>query len=240
MNKKHLIISFIFSLCFVSSTFAYMEGYPPHKFKDGKFKHLECKPLVDIENKNYLSKDKRVVAELYEDQDSFNFLLKDGGKILFKMDQWRPPMPYVVYQVDLNKDKLDDFIVFSSFRGNGLAVFCGEVIIFLAKPNGRYQKIYYENMGAELDDFVDLNNDGKYEIIIGDTYWGKNHMYWTYNIYEINEYKLVNANTKFKGFPKFIWYTNDPNDKDTTRLSKEERSSYVEKVNNSIKYVEIK
>jgi len=241
MNKKQLIVSLILFFCCVVKSSAYMEDYPPYRVKDGKFKHLEAQTLVDIDKRDYQSKDKQVMARLNEDKDTFNFLLQDGKTVLLKMETWEFPLPYVVYQVDLNKDGLKDFIVFSTYRGCGLAAYSDEVKIFLGKGKGKYQSISYETMSGDLGDFVDLNNDGKYEVITTNLYGGGDkHNYWAYNIYEINDYKLVNANAKFKGFPKFIWYTDKPNDKDTTHLNQVEKEKYISKVNSEIKYGEIK
>jgi len=240
MKKKQLIINLLLVFACVVPALAYMENYPPHKFKNGKFKHLEVQPLVDIDRRDYLSNDKQIVARLYEDKDTFNFLLQDGKTVLLKIETWKDAIPYAVYQADLNKDGLKDFIVFSSFRGCGLAAFSDEVKIFLGKGNGKYQSISYETLYSDLEDFVDLDNDDEYEIITTNLYGGDKHNYWAYNIYEIMDYKLVNANAKFKSFPKFIWFTHKPNDKDTTHLTQEEKDKYINKINNGIKYGEVK
>ena len=65
------------------------------------------------------------------------------------------------------------------------------------------------------------------------------HPYITYSIYEFKDNKLLNADKKFKGFPKFVWYTPKANDKDTKKLKKKERSSHIAKKNSSIQYQKI-
>ncbi len=240
MNKKQLIFNLLISLSYIATAFAYMEDYPPHKFMDGKFKHLEINPIVNYNNSDYVSSDKQIVAKLYEDSNTFNFLLKDGNTVLLMMDTWKAPMPYEVYQVDLNKDDLKDFIVFSSSRGCGLSAAVVTVNIFLKRSDGSYQGISYETMNAGLEDFLDLDNDDKYEVIKTDLYRGDKHNYWVYNIYEIKDYKLINANADYQDFPKFIWYTYKPNDKDTGHLTQKEKDAYINKINSGIKYEEVK
>jgi hypothetical protein len=156
------------------------------------------------------------------------------------MPERETPMPWAVYRVDLDKNGLEDFIIFYSYRGCGLAASADKVEIFLKKQGGEYQKISYDVMSAGIEDFIDLNHDGQYEVIITDFYSGKKHNYFTYSIYEFKDYKLVNADLKFSGFPKFVWITYKPNDKDTTHLTDDEKAQHVDKKNESINYEVLK
>jgi hypothetical protein len=242
MRIKRLIIV-ISILCMCSSmAYAYLDEYPPYKFKDGPPKHLQLDPLVSIDKSDYVSKDGSVIARLNESfaSDLLDFSLKVNNTTLVQMTERELPMPYAVYQVDLDGNGLYDYIVFYSYHGNSLASLFSRVEIFLAEKDGVYNKISCESQGPGVEDFVDLDNDGKYEVIITDLRIVDGHTYFTYNIYEFKDYKLVNADAKFKGFPKFIWYTFKSNDKDTTRLTKEERALLTKEKNDSIKYLEIK
>jgi hypothetical protein len=167
-------------------------------------------------------------------------MLQDGKSILINKNDNKEPYPYAVYWADLDKNGLNDFIVFYSYRTMGYSFMCEAVEIFLKKKEGGYQKISYDGTSFGLEDFVDLDNDGKNEVIITDTYSGDKHTYFVYNIYEFKNYKLLNANAKFKGFPKFIWFTYNANDKDTTHLTKQERFRHIEEINRRIRYQEIK
>lgn len=240
MNKKQLII--VFSVLFLICTpaFAYLKNYPPHKFKDGIPKHLQVKALVDINKAEYKSKDGDVSVKLKERPNAFDFILKQGNLVLAKIKEKEMPVPYAVYWADLDNNGLKDFMVFYNYKGTDLEGFRDRVDIFLKVNKKTYQRISYDTMSAGLEDFVDLNKDGKYEVVITDLYKKKKHNYFTYNIYEFKNYKLVNANANFKGFPKFIWMTYKSNDKDTAHLTKEEREKYVAGINNSIEYQEIK
>jgi hypothetical protein len=128
---------------------------------------------------------------------------------------------------------LDDFIVLI-YSGAGTLI--GEVNIYLRKKEGGYAKISYEAAGIGIEDFCDINSDGKYEVIIVDVYSGKNHNYLAQDVYEFQNYRLVNADRKFKDFPKFVWMTYKPNDKDTVHLSHKARAKHIFKKESSIKY----
>ena len=244
MNKKQLIVAWVITLTlqFSIPDLAYFENYPPHSTKDGPYRHLEAKPIIGClvqGEENQFSKGS-IFAEIDSSEKGVFFILKDSKLVLTEKKRGWVPFPDYVYWVDLNNDGLKDFIIFYSYRGVGLAASNDRVEIFLKKNNKEYQKISYDVMSVGLEDFVDLNKDGKYEIIITDLYSGSKHNYFTYSIYEIKDYKLFNADSKFKGFPKFIWLTDKPNDKDTSHLTVEERQKHVEEKNKSIGYEIIK
>lgn len=230
MNKRQLIVAWVILFCGFSTVLAYMENYPPHKFKDGPFNHLEAESLVDYGKSEYKSKDGRLLARLEES----DFVLQEGKTVLARKQNRECPCPYAVYWADVDKNGLKDFLIFYYYGASSLAG--GSVELFLNKDGKSYQKIIYETIRADLGDFVDFNKDGKYEIIITDIYGGSKHNYITYNAYEIKDYKLVNANAKLKGFPKFVWITDKPNDKDTVHLTEEQRSEHAKEKERSIKY----
>jgi len=143
-----------------------------------------------------------------------------------------------VYQFDIDGNGTQDFIVFT-YPGTGTLL--NEIHIYLKKPDWGYVKISYpEDGGASIEDIVDINKDGKWEVILTNLYSGEKHNYLSYSIYEIRNYRLVNADKKSKRFPKFVWFTNKPNDKDTKHLTSQERQKHVDDKNASIEYEEIK
>lgn len=237
--KFSFLFMFVSSSVFCKNSFAYFDNYPPYSFKKGPPSHLEAKSLVDFDKSRYKSRDGKIIARLKEKADSFDFLLKDGKLLLARIRDDSVPLPNSVYHVDLDGNGLKDFIIFYNYRGNGLGAQKDRVEIYLKKKQGVYQKISYDTYSSGLEDFVDLDKDGKFRVIITDFYSGDKHNYFTYNIYKFAGYKLVNADDAFKGFPKFIWITYKKNDKDTAHLTQEERSSFAEKKNNSIQYEEI-
>ena len=219
--------------CF-SKAFSYQDDYPPYKFKNSQPNHLEAKLLVDLDTSEYKSKDGKTLARLKATSDTLDFIIQDNDTILARITERETPLPCVVYSVDIDKNGLEDFIVFYWYGGVGLGALSNRVDIFLKKDGQSYQRISYDTMAAGLEDFVDLNRDGRYEVIITGFYGGEKHNYFTYSIYEFNNFRLQNADLRFSGFPKFVWYTDKPNDKDTVHLTLKERQKYVSEKDNSI------
>lgn len=182
MNKKQLIIITILLILISSRAYAYFEDYPPYKFKDGPPKHLEAQELVGSEKSEYKSDDGQVHVRLEGTNDTIDFVIQDGKTIVTSLKERESPMPCVVYWTDLDKNGLKDFIVFNWYEGCGLASQEYRIDIFLKKADGSYQRISYDTMGPDLEDFVDLNKDGKYEVIITDTYGGEKHNYFVFNL----------------------------------------------------------
>ncbi len=239
-----LLLLLVLSFCFAKPIFAYWAEYPPYSFKNGPFPHLASKPLVNLWEgpTEYRSVDKKIYAKVEE--PSFrvvSLLLKDGDLVLAANNKRPedPPYPYAVYQIDLNGDGLNDFIVFWNYRGNGLAATDDRVEIFLRRKDGGYQKITFDTIGAGLDNFVDLNHDGKYEIIVSRWCNYQSHTYAAHSIYEFEGTKLINAYIKFDGFPKFIWFTNKLNDKETKHLTAKEKAAQVRIQDKAIEYRDI-
>ncbi|MEI8344920.1 MAG: hypothetical protein WCG06_02490 [Candidatus Omnitrophota bacterium] len=186
----------------------------------------------------FLSKNGKIRAILKEKNfmDS-KLLIKDGDKTLVKLYVTKPndpPFPNAVYWIDVDGNGLKDFIVLSSHRGTGIGLNFDYVDIYLKKPDRSYQRISFETWAVNLKDFVDLNRNGKYEVIITGFDQGQSHNYYSYNIYAFYKYRLINADQKFPGFPKYVRLTKKPNDKDSHQLSKEERLEFALKKERSI------
>ncbi len=151
-------------------------------------------------------------------------------KFIKDSDLW--PL-YGVHKVDIDGNGLDDFIVLM-FSGAGTLL--GNVNIYLKMEDGSYTKIAYEASGIGPEDFVDINNDGKWEVIVTNVYQGKKHNYLAYDVYEFKGYKLVNADQQFNGFPKFVWMTFKDNDKDTVHLTERQREEHILEKNKAFSY----
>lgn len=207
MNKKQLMVAWVMSFFWIASALAYYENYPPYKFNQAPYKHLNAEPLADKDYPPFIKKNSDLSS------------------------------PHRIYKFDIDGNGLEDFIVLLHQGATSLG---DEGEIYLKRQQGGYQKISYESSGIWIEDFTDINRDGRYEVIITDIYAGEKHNYFVYDVYEFKDYRLVNADNKFKGFPKFVWMTNKPNDKDTVHLTKEARSKHVEEKNRGIKYEVIK
>lgn len=222
--------------------FAYLDDYPPYLFKEGAPSRFALEDLFaeTAANGSGYYKEGALEIELSETADTqraYRFLIKDGGQILMKVEGFdQPALPSSVYRADLDNNGLDDLMVISWSRGVGLAVLLGSVDIFMKKAPESYDHIHYESVAAGPEDFVDMDQDGRAEVIMPSYYMGNKHNYFAYAVYEIAGGRLVNVSSRYKGFPKFIWYTHKPNDKQTTHLTKAEKAGHIREIESKIKY----
>lgn len=213
MHKRQLVIAWIILASWICAASAYIEDYPPYKFKDGPPKSLEVKPLVDLSSSG---------LEYVADRKSDSTLLE-------------------AYCVDLDGNGLKDFILFSNYRNLGVAGYEVYVEILLQKSGMVYQKISYTTIAiVPLKEFIDFKKDGRCEVIITGMHHSDKRGYLTYSIYEFKDYKLVNADASLEGFPKFVWAGEKPNDEDDAFLPKEQRAAHTNEKNNSIQYQEVR
>lgn len=162
-----------------------------------------------------------------------DLLIQDGA---LKLRTFYYPYAFAVYWADIDNNGLKDFIVFYTGRSNGLGFQGDTVQLFLKVSKNEYRQMYFETACPDIEDYVDLNKDKKAEVIITGFYFGEKHNYFTYSIYEFRDYKLVNVDEKYIDFPKFVWLSFEPNDKDTIKLSKEIRDRIVREKDLSINY----
>jgi hypothetical protein len=108
---------------------------------------------------------------------------------------------------DINGDSLNDIKIFipNNMRCGAYNDYA-HVIYLFQKPNGRFNNImFYDAFYGNSDDIInrperDFDGDGNYEIIT-ETFTGVgDHNYWSFNIYNYRDGKLVNVNEK-AGYP---------------------------------------
>ena len=158
------------------------------------------------------NKDKRFGYTVTMEDISGNVLLKPceiGGYQGFS--------PYV-YTALLNEDKEPDYLIITWFGGCGLAAGYSYLSFLLSCDNG-FQLASVCTYYADETDFVDLNQDGKPELIHTAFDTTFTHNYWAYNLLQFEGTKIVSANKLDKRFPCWIWYKFKPNHKTTTQLA---------------------
>lgn len=236
MKGKLLISILLFFVSICSNSFAYVGKYPPYNFKDGPPDHLEAEPLVNNDNSEYTSEDGKVSVRLEKTENGVELVIEESNYIIIYKDVKDLPVPYAVYMVDLDGNSLEDFIVFYKYKDLKKGIKEERVEIFLKREEAYFQKISYDSLTAGLGDFVDMDKDGRYEVIITGMYEVMRRKYFSYNIYDIIDYRLLNSDGKFKDFPKFVRYTFKANDENSKILTEEERSLITSEKNSSIQY----
>ncbi len=76
-------------------------------------------------------------------------------------------------------------------------------------------------------DFIDINGDGRYEMLWVHYFFEGEHSYWVYRVVEITDEGLRLNDTLLSDFPKIIWFTEKPNDQPTRRLTLAEREDLI-------------
>jgi len=217
------------SFIVVDLSHAYSEDYPPFKFGSEPVKHFPMKDLAGdkpiYDDIHYKSDDSSFELKKTNPYNSFtidNLVVKINNKTVINDNSF----PHVTgfYKADFDNNGLSDYLIISIAVGNGLIAFHkGFINLFLKKEDSSYESVYFESTYPGSEDFLDINNDGVCEIIVGGYEHIVKHNYWTYNIYEIKDFRFINADLTFEGFPRFIWFTDKPNDKDTKHFAGAQR-----------------
>jgi hypothetical protein len=229
--KRLLVIICVFICSFVTHASAYSEKYPPYAFGSVPEALIDARVLIDVEHTAYRSSDGTVVVEVKEQAEEFVFSFNVDGVTLIEKNVSEGISPSFIYETDLDANGRNDYIVISDSRGCGLAAQISMIDLFMSEEDGSFSVISYETFDAAIQDFL---QDGT--LLRMDMYGGAKHNYFVYSRYRVDDGVLVNVNSEHKGFPKFIWYTNEANDKDTTHLSPEERAAFIKGMESKVTY----
>jgi hypothetical protein len=138
-----------------------------------------------------------------------------------------------VYESDLNQDGHKDYILIKYAGGNGIGAGTADIGFLLSSeafPGYTFQVMV--TMYPDDMDFVVI--DGKPHFIHCSFHYGgickdnKNHNFWAYNLYRFDGDELVLSNNSSREFPKTIWYSFKPNNKETDLLYPEQKTQIHE------------
>lgn len=128
----------------------------------------------------------------------------------------------------LNEDGIVDGVIETVSGGCGLA---GEIGFrtFLLSDGARYVAVPVELFTMRDDDFIDLDHDGRPEMIHTAFVYGEEgidgraHNYWVFNLLEFNKNRITSVNARNRAFPVWVQYKFQPNHSRTDQLSAEQR-----------------
>lgn len=150
----------------------------------------------------------------------------DGEKQFSGLIVASPITDVEVYGADLNGDGVADYAVYNDSGGCGLAGQLKYVTLLLSSPTG-YGCVRVMSYDAKPADFVNISSQTYLvhtSFISGEEGKdGRHHNYWVYNLLKISGKTLVLDNTPDRRFPKWVMYSFDPNHRDTTQLTTEQR-----------------
>ena len=134
-----------------------------------------------------------------------------------------------VYTTDLNKDRRDDYILFTNYPARfGMDNDTKGIIFVISSDNG-YCLVRFEDFAPEPGNFINI--DGNFVMVTTEFLrWerstdGRNHTYFLYNLYKFNGGKFELANELDSRFPKIVMYTFKENHKETRLLTKKQKEN---------------
>jgi hypothetical protein len=132
---------------------------------------------------------------------------------------------------NLNDDDQIDFLLSFYCGGNGLNAYYNDIVLILSSPQG-YRVTRIGSFGGDHDrNFVRIG--GKPHFIMESfggkekCLDGKTHNFWIYNLFEIKDDSLFLANQNHPNFPRTIWYTFEPNSKETDMLARKQKEDLL-------------
>lgn len=134
-----------------------------------------------------------------------------------------------IYATDLNRDKSADFII-PLYNGGfcGLNAGLNEVMVILSRKDEAPVAQTYWTYSFSAEDIVDLDRDGKAEIIVSshtqeEAKDGKVHSYWVYDRHEIQGTELKPIRTE--EWPIWVWHTFKENHQNTTHFTRNQKNT---------------
>ncbi|HJQ30698.1 MAG TPA: hypothetical protein VJ866_00885 [Pyrinomonadaceae bacterium] len=136
--------------------------------------------------------------------------------------EWRAELGPTVYScrfyvADLDRNGLRDLLLLFPTGGNGLAP-TSHLYALTFDERGRPVPFeadgYFEEKGGRVFDLVDLDRDGRAELI----YMNFDDGYWITNLYEVAgaRWRRVRGRHSARSYPLYTRFTNRPNRKPTT------------------------
>lgn len=147
-----------------------------------------------------------------------------------------------IQHADLNGDGKQDFVIRTLLGGCGTIYTFSCNLTFVLSTGDTYDVTSTDGLWSSPDYFVDVNGDGVCEAIHtrfveghGETARdGKSHNYWVYNLLELKTGKAALRNDLVPGFPKWIWYTYEPNHQATTMITEAQKKRLWKKFEDPI------
>ena len=212
---------------------AYVESHPP--FPAGKpipYPSLKAEPVVDYHAEAPFEEGPvRISTSPERDKVGRVTEIRGNNQMIFDTASAHPALYFQfgsrVFYTDLTGDGRKDILVYSYPGGNGLGAYIEIADLLIAKADGQFAHTTFEGFAAGPEDFMDVNGDGRYEMLWVQYYFGGDHSYWVYRAVQISDDGLRLNDQLVPDFPKIIWFTEKPNDKPIQRLTAAEREDLI-------------
>ena len=214
-------------------TLAYMTSHPPFPFnKPVPYPTLKADTVVGYHAETPFEEGPvRISASPERDKTGQVTEIRVNNQVVFDTASANPGFYFQfssrVFYVDLTGDNRKDFLILSYPGANGLGAWIEIADLLIAQADGTYKHVNFEAYAAGPEDFIDVNGDGRYEMLWVNYYFEGGHSYWVYRVVEIGNDGLRIDDQLIPDFPKIIWFTEKPNDKPTQRLIAAERENLI-------------
>jgi len=135
------------------------------------------------------------------------------------------------YEGDLNGDTYPDYVFVKYFGGNGIAWGHATVALVLSEGDSDFLVQVVESYVPEPKDFISLNGQSAFIHASfqhgGLCTDGKYHNFWIYRLYAIDDNQLVPADHLSPDFPKVVFYSFEPNHKETKLLTQKGKDELI-------------
>lgn len=218
--------------------------YPFERYDSIKYKQFSNWKIYDWTEKKKTIHQTLSIRDFYKNHDSLTIQLTsftnkmDSSYIrIYRNKQQEQlifePMVFTEYNLwspliaaDFNGDSLQDLKLNVSYMGNGLASMNTRIIYLFQTKDEKFKKVSFVDKlqnGNRIE--RDLNRDGNYEIITMTLNGYQGHNYWTFDLFNYENGKLVNVDDKLD-YPIMIQFLLKPNFKVTDKISRSKMKEF--------------
>lgn len=233
MTVRRIVRLVVLTFLYPAMVLAYPESHPP--FPVGKpvpYAALKAEPVLNYHAEApFENGELRISTSAERDKVGRVTEVRVNNRRIFDMASAHPDLYFQfgsrVFYTDLTGDGRKDILVYSYPGGNGLGAHIEIADLLIAKPDGQFAHTTFEGFAAGPEDFMDVNGDGRYEMLWVNYYFEGAHSYWVYRVVEVADDGLRLNDQLIPEFPKIIWFTEKPNDQPTQKLSAAEREDLI-------------
>lgn len=214
---------------------AYPENYPP--FRDAeptRYPSLNAEPVLDYHASSpYEEGIIRISTSAEQEGVGRVTEVQVSGQRIFDTASVHPDLFLQsgsrVFYADVTGDGRKDILIYSYPGSVGIGSQIEIADLLIAQSDGGFIRTTFEAFAAGPEDFIDVNDDGRYEMLWVSYYQTDvPHSYWVYRLAEITDSGLRLNDGLAPGFPKVIWFTEKPNDRVADNLTAEERAALIQ------------
>ena len=229
---RQVILISVLLLSFPFSGYSFDENYPPFDLKVFKDRMSNAAPInKPYEKGEFRDKDLTISWVTKVPQSSvveIRYKTKLVAKVELPGSDDHSDFLGEVFYTDIDGNGLSDVIIHPAFYGGGLGSFYKTTIILFQTKPGRFRRLDFTSFYFDPRDFVDLKGSGHYQLLIMQLADGiTRHNFWTYSTYRIKDFNLVMDKKSFPSFPKFIQYTERPNNTPTNKLTEKQKIDFL-------------